>query len=214
MKDDAALKDQDSDCLGRETGHCTRIGGHLCQDHALSDVLNQERQEDTSHDNGRGGSLVAKTAQALIAKHELGVGVQMDEGGGDDDTCAELLENKEDGVRLSGHPLDHEDGEVDSESASDQDHKEETNTQRNVIVARDLFAASRAAATLALACADAMLDTGVEVAVFALRFFSASVVVVGRLSTLGNNRDIVSVRGETISISAMSMTISEGRRYR
>lgn len=71
VKNDTTLKHQNSDGLDREAWHRGRVGGGPGHDEALAEILDQERQEETGHDNGRRGGLVLKLAQAFVAEHEL-----------------------------------------------------------------------------------------------------------------------------------------------
>lgn len=212
VKNDTALEDQDGDGLGREARHGGRVGGDLCHDEALAKVLDQKREEDTGHDNGRRGSLVTKLAQALVAEHELGMGVQVYECCRNDDSGTELLEDEEDGVRLGGHPIDHQDGEVDAEGTGDEDDEDETDTERDVVVAGDLLAASRAAAALALTSTNAVLYTSVEMAILSLRGLALGVVVIGRLGALCYDLHVVSVGCDAEGVGAVRVTASEGGR--
>lgn len=98
----------------------------------------------------------------------------MDEGGGDDDTSAELLEHSEDEGELgvARQPLVDEDGSKNTEGGGGQDDEQETDTETNVVVAL-LSGAGRAgpgtrtlaAAVLGFTFAYTVLDTGVEVTV-------------------------------------------------
>lgn len=75
MEDDTALKDQNGDGVDREDGCRGRIGGRFFHNEALSEELDQKRQEETGHYNGRRGTLVLELAQAFVAEHELSMGV-------------------------------------------------------------------------------------------------------------------------------------------
>lgn len=67
-------------------------------DKARTEVVDQEGQHQTSHEDSSGGGFVFQNTQTLVCEHELGVGEEMDECGGDDDTGSKLLEDDEDDV--------------------------------------------------------------------------------------------------------------------
>lgn len=46
-------------------------------DKAVSAVLNEERKENTSHENGGRGSLVRELAKTLVGEHEVGMCVEL-----------------------------------------------------------------------------------------------------------------------------------------
>lgn len=129
----------------------------------------------------------------------------MDEGGRDDDAGTELLQDNEDVVCLAGHPIDHENREVNANGTSDENNEEETDAERNVVIASDLFAAPGATA-LALTTTYAVLNTGVEVAVLPLRALVRALL--GR--TLGHNLHLVTARCNAVRVRAVRMAASEG----
>lgn len=129
----------------------------------------------------------------------------MDEGGRDDDAGTELLQDNEGVVCLAGHPIDHENREVNANGAGDENNEEETDAERNVVIAGDLFAAPRAA-DLALTTTDAVLNTGVEVAVLPLRALVRAVL--GR--TLGDDLHLVTARCNAVRVRAVRVAASEG----
>lgn len=80
MEDDTALKDQNSDGLNRKEGHGGRVGGGFGHNDPLAEELDQKRQEETGHYNGRRGGLVLELAQTFVAE---AVRVAVSEGRGD-----------------------------------------------------------------------------------------------------------------------------------
>lgn len=129
----------------------------------------------------------------------------MDKGGRDDDTGAKLFQDNEDGVCLGGHPIDHDNREVNTNGTGDEDDEEQTDSERNVVVAGDLVAAPRAAA-LALTTTDAVLNTGVEVAVLPLR-----ALVCGILGgTFGHDLHLVTAGCDAVRVRAVRVAASEG----
>ena len=55
-------------------------GGRLagaCHDDPVTDVFDKEGEEDSGHDDGRGGSFVFEFAHTVIGEHEIGVGVKL-----------------------------------------------------------------------------------------------------------------------------------------
>lgn len=210
VENDTALKNQNSDGLGREARCSARVSSNLGHHEALAEILDQERDEDASHDDSGCGALIAQLSQTLVGEHELRVGVQMDKGSRDDDTSAKLLENEEKGVRLGRHPLDHEDWEVDTKSAGNQDDEQKADAQRDVVVARNLGTASRAAA-LALTGSNTVLNTGVKVAVLALRRFAFTVGIRG-LGTLCDDFDVVAVGGDAVGVGTVRVAVGKCSR--
>lgn len=114
----------------------------------------------------------------------------MNKRSGNDDTRAKLLEDHQDPLQRARHgPLRQKDGSENTDCAGNEDHEQETNAQRNVIVSLNSSAVLGAtAAALALARTDTMpvvhsewpgadlfqtdsdlLNTGVEVAMLPLR---------------------------------------------
>lgn len=130
----------------------------------------------------------------------------MNESRRDNDTGAKLLQDDEHGVCLGGHPVNHANGEVNTNGTGDENDKEETDAERNVVIAGDLIAAPRAAA-LAFATTDAMLNTGVEVAIFTLRGLSARLIG----GTLSHDVHLITAGCDAVGARAARVAVSEGR---
>jgi hypothetical protein len=80
----------------------------------VANELDEEGDEEAGHDNGRGGTFVRKLSQAFIAEHELRMGVQVNEGSGNDYSGAELFEDEEDLGELGGPTALKQNGREDS----------------------------------------------------------------------------------------------------
>lgn len=130
---------------------------------------------------------------------------QVNERRRNNDTGAKLLQDDEHGVCLGGHPIDHENREVNTNGTGDENDEEETDAERNVVVAGDLIAAPRAA-TLTFTTADAVLNTGMEVAVFPLRSLVRGVIG----STLGHDLHFIAAGCDAVSVRAVRVAVSEG----
>lgn len=142
VEDDTHLHDQDTNRLAGEQSAGAllsserRLGTNLVLDDSMPDILHHEGQEDTSHDNGGGGGLVLHLADTRIRKHQVRVSVQVDEGSGDDDTRAKLLEDSEDQAELGvawEHLVD-EDRAEDTEGGSSEDDEKKADAEADVVV--------------------------------------------------------------------------------
>jgi hypothetical protein len=63
-------------------------------------VIDDERKDQASHENGGSGTFVLELTQAFVTKHQLGVSEEMDKRSRDDDARSKLLQDDEDDVRL------------------------------------------------------------------------------------------------------------------
>lgn len=106
---------------------------------------------------------------------------------------------------LGGHPIDHENREVNTNSTSDEDDEEQADSERNVVVASDLVTAPRSA-TLAFTTTDAVLNTSVEVAVLPLRALVRGVLG----GTLGHDLDLITAGCDAVRVRAVRVAASEG----
>lgn len=83
MEEDAKLHDKNTDNLGGEPRALLLSQGkisrslRLGENNAVSDVFDEERHENASHNEGGCGSLVTQVADTLIAEHEEGMGVEL-----------------------------------------------------------------------------------------------------------------------------------------
>lgn len=131
----------------------------------------------------------------------------MDEGGRNNDTGTELLQDDEGGVCPCRHPLDHANREVNTNGTGEEDDEEKTNTKRDVVVTGHLVAVPRPAA-LALTGTYAVLNTSMEVAVFAMRGLTTGVI--GVLSTLGHDLHLITAGCDAVGVRAVRVAVSEG----
>lgn len=129
----------------------------------------------------------------------------MNEGRRNNDSGAKLLQDNEHGVCLGGHPINHANGEVNSNGTGYEDDEEETDAERNVVVPGDLVAAPRAAA-LTFTTTDAVLNTGVEVAIFTLRGLGRGIIG----STLGHDLYFITIGCNAVGVRAVRVAASEG----
>jgi hypothetical protein len=67
---------------------------------ASAKVVDDERQHEPSHEDGRSRAFVLKLAKARVAKHQVCMREEMNEGSRDDDARAELLKDDKDDVVL------------------------------------------------------------------------------------------------------------------
>jgi hypothetical protein len=67
---------------------------------ASAKIVDDERQHEPGHEDGRSRALVLKLAKARVAKHQVCMREEMNEGSRDDDTRAELLKDDKDDVVL------------------------------------------------------------------------------------------------------------------
>lgn len=136
----------------------------------VAEVLDEERHEDARHADGGRRTLVINALDTLVLEHEHGVdeelhmislgsargkgskwekGVEsyMDERRRDDDARAKLLQQDEQHAHLVRQEPHEEDGSEDAERAGAQHGEDEPDPERHVVLAVDLFALIRAAAS-------------------------------------------------------------------
>lgn len=83
MENDAGLHDKDANNLGLQHSSCAILhtdSAHLASlvnDNPGANVLYEKRQEETGHDDGRSGALIAEIANTLIGEHQSSVTVQL-----------------------------------------------------------------------------------------------------------------------------------------
>lgn len=94
-----------------------------------TEVVNEEGEHETGHEDGGCSAFVLQFAETSIAEHQVRMREQMNKSSGDDDTCAELLENDKDDVVLRDEVEPScENGQEDSGSTSNQDDEEKADS--------------------------------------------------------------------------------------
>lgn len=105
-------------------------------DESSAEVVCEEGKHQTSQEDCRRRSFVLELTQTLVAKHELGMGEQVNESGGQDDSGSELLQyGKEDIVLRDNVEPRGDNGQEHAESAGGEDHKQQSNPERHVVFA-------------------------------------------------------------------------------
>jgi len=87
VEDDTGLEHGNVDHVGPgsrgRVGMVTRLGavglrlGLVPLDDPVADVLDQEGKKEAGHEDGRGRTLICKLAEALVPKHQAGVGIKL-----------------------------------------------------------------------------------------------------------------------------------------
>lgn len=83
MEENTALHDQNADNFSGQQGLCLLLpsqrgrGPGFGEDDSLTNVFDEEGEEDSGHEDGRGGCFVAQLADAFVIEHEGGVGKEL-----------------------------------------------------------------------------------------------------------------------------------------
>jgi hypothetical protein len=97
-------------------------------DEACPSIVDQERKEQSCHEDCCSSTFILELTQALVAEHQFCVSEEMDKGGRNDNAGAELLQNDEDDVLLRDQvEASSKNGHEDSKCARCEDDEEETN---------------------------------------------------------------------------------------
>ena len=99
-------------------------------------IFHQERHKYSRHEDGGRRGLVSELSETFILKHEIRVGEEVDESGGDDDAGAELAQNSKNEV-LWRNEGGHQDGPKHTNRTRYQHDEQQTNAQLDVVVTVD-----------------------------------------------------------------------------